>query len=281
MPPPSSASKKSPYFKNQLSRAAALESDLSEAKSEEKASRLRIQLCEVLSDVILSNPELSLRKDCFGRLWRSCFYARIGELRSRISREKRRKKSQASLDNLETTLKTFLKEGVTLYKYLVEQYEVKLLPSESQDENEALYADGVVAGLHRILIYLGDLYRYASSYPKAQECYEQAAKLAPSKGNPYNQMAVVAQLKQPDQPLSCVALFYYARSLLATHDPFPTSKGNLERLLEQNREWLQNYFGTRIVGTTNDYLRSKSRTDQGETSSRFSTLSVTSCRHSL
>jgi tetratricopeptide (TPR) repeat protein len=240
MPPPSSPSKKSPYFKSQLSRAAALESDLSEAKSEQQASRLRIQLCEVLSDVILSNPELSLRKDCFGRLWRACFYARIGELRSRISREKRKKQSKTALDNLESTLKTFLKEGVALYKYLVEQYEVKLLPSESQDETEPLPAtEGVVAGLHRILIYLGDLYRYACSYPKAQECYEQAAKLAPSKGNPYNQMAVVAQLKQPDQPLSCVALYYYARSLLATHDPFPTSKGNLERLLEQNRTWLQ------------------------------------------
>lgn len=49
----------------------------------------------------------------------------------------------------------------------------------------------------------------------------------------------MAQLKDSLAPLSCVALYYYARSLLASHDPFPTSKANLQKCLENNRTWLQ------------------------------------------
>ena len=236
---PSSHSPSS-YIKSQMARATNLEAQLAAHVSEEEASRIRIQLCEVLSDVILTSPEHALRKDCFGRMWRNCFYARIGELRSRISRERR--KNGASLKKLEAILKQFLKEAITLYKYLVEKYESKLLPSPSQESEEptpTTTTDGVVPGLHRILIHLGDLYRYSCSYSKAEDCYQRASKLAPSKGNPYNQLAVVAQLKDTSAPLSCVALYYYARSLLATHDPFESSKANLERLLESNREWLQ------------------------------------------
>jgi len=226
------------YLKSQLARATALEARLKDCANEEEASQLRIQLCEVFSDVMLMDPSFCLQKDCFGRLWRNCFYARIGELRSRISRERRKKGSNSK--KLEDLLKQFLKEGIQLYKYFVEQYQDMLLPSDSQaSEEEVVSMDGVVAGLHRIYIYLGDLYRYSCVYGKAEECYEKASRLAPSKGNPYNQLAVVAQLKDVEAPLCCLALYYYARSLLATHDPFFTSKNNLERMLESNREWLQ------------------------------------------
>lgn len=179
--------KKASYLKSQLTRAASLEAQLQQEKLHEAtASSLRIQLCEVFSELILSNAEYSLKKDVYGRLWRNCFYARISELRSRISRE-RRKQNEAALEKLEGVLKTFLKEAVALYKYLTEKYESLLLPSESQDDDD-MSLNGVVAGLHRLYIYLGDLYRYDTSYTKAQECYEQASRLAPSKGNPYNQL---------------------------------------------------------------------------------------------
>lgn len=229
---------KSPsHFKSQLSRASFLETQLSEESldlEEETRSNYRIELCEIFSELILQNPSLSLKKDVYGRLWRGCFYARIGELRSRISKEKKRK-NPTQMEKLEGILKTFLKEGIALYKYLTEKYESMLVEDEDSTAQE-----GVVAGLHRLYIYLGDLYRYALSYQKAEGCYLQASRLAPSKGNPYNQLAVVAQLKDANAPLFLIALYYYARSLLATHDPFPTSRSNLERLLQSNRDWLQN-----------------------------------------
>jgi tetratricopeptide (TPR) repeat protein len=247
-------------LKNQIIRATDLEAQLAALPpkaSEEKASRIRIQLCEVLSDVILTDPQFALRKDCTGRLWRNCFYARIGELRSRIAREKRKKGEATKLD---LSLKVFLKEAIALYKYFVDNYETKLLPplqsSQEEDSQQVSIAntkaqEGVVPGLHRILIHLGDLYRYSTNYSLAEKAYDRASKLAPGKGNPYNQLAVVAQLKDPSAPLSCMALFFYARALLASHDPFETSKANLARLLETNRAYLQTTSEDALLAATN------------------------------
>lgn len=249
------------HLKDQIIRATDLEAQLAALPpkaSEEKASRIRIQLCEVLSDVILTDPHFALRKDCTGRLWRNCFYARIGELRSRIARE-RRKTGQAT--KLEQSLKVFLKEAIVLYKYIVNNYETKLLPPSQMSQDEGSQQDsiantktqeGVVPGLHRILIHLGDLHRYSTNYSLAEKAYDRASRLAPGKGNPYNQLAVVAQLKDPSAPLSCVALYYYARALLASHDPFETSKANLARLLENNRAYLQTSSEEALLAATNN-----------------------------
>jgi hypothetical protein len=236
-------------LKKQLQRATDLEKQLGELpkSAEETAAKLRSQLCEILSDVLISDPSLALEKECAGRLWRNCFYAPIGVWRSRVSREKR--KQGANLAKLELSFKKFLTEAVTLYDYLVLQYQSKLQPSNSQansqDSSQESFRDNlasteaVVPGLYRLYIHMGDLQRYAQSYNKAEVCYFNASKLAPGMGNPYNQLAVVAQMK--DANMSCVALYWYARSLLATHDSFETSNSNLERLFSINRAYLQEH----------------------------------------
>jgi hypothetical protein len=43
--------------------------------------------------------------------------------------------------------------------------------------------------LYRILIHQGDLYRYDGDFTMAESSYSKASKLAPGKGNPYNQLA--------------------------------------------------------------------------------------------
>jgi hypothetical protein len=236
-------------LKKQLQQATDLEKQLGELpkSAEETAAKLRSQLCEILSDVLISDPLLALEKECAGRLWRNCFYAPIGVWRSRVSREKR--KQGANLAKLEQSFKKFLTEAITLYDYLVLQYQSKLQPSNSQansqdSSQESFRENGastkaVVPGLYRLYIHMGDLQRYAQSYNKAEACYFNASKLAPGMGNPYNQLAVVAQMK--DANMSCVALYWYARSLLATHDSFETSNSNLERLFSINRAYLQEH----------------------------------------
>jgi len=217
-----------------------------------------------------------------GRLWRSCFYVRIGELRGRISKEKSRfrklrkrggggeemtpggelDKQGKSIQTLEERLKVFIKEAVVLYEYLVDQFQEILLPhtgatqsTQSQSQNTQSQSQrsntddststneqkpGVVPTLHRLYIYLGDLHRYTCSYPSADAAYAKASCLAPGKGNPYNQLAVVAQLKDSSgaHPLPAVALYWYCRSLLAVHDAFETSRSNVERLFMANRKFL-------------------------------------------
>ena len=244
------------HCKEKLKKVDNLEEQLvklADTKSDEQASKFRMRLCEVLSDIILTDPLFSIKHDCIGRLWRNCFYAPIGILRARIAREKRKKLPNGP--KLQKTLNHFLSEAITLYDYLMTSYHTKLkqadptmslslTPGGSQSQSQQSQSQvatkdpaGVVPGLFRMYIHMGDLYRYEANYSKAQEFYEKASKLAPGSGNPYNQLAVVAQLKDTAAPLNTVALYWYARSLLTTHEPFEVSKANLARLFQSNRDW--------------------------------------------
>lgn len=263
----------------QLERASDLEEQLGSlaAKNnngdENKSYKLRSHLCEILSDVLISDPKRSLENnssmDCFQRLWRGCFYNPITIWRHRLSREKR--KRSPNLANTQEGFRNFLSEAVTLYDYLVLQYLTKLVPSATQDVNSTQQSslsydrsqledtqfasqtqstttitskqtttsslEGVVQGLYKLYIFLGDLHRYAEAYNKAEACYWNASKLGPGLGNSYNQLAVVAFAKDT----YCVALYWHVRSLLVTHGRFSTSSVNLERLFAMNRRFLEEH----------------------------------------
>lgn len=221
--------------------------------AEPKKAALRAKLCEMYSDMLLHDPQYASRKDCLNRLWRNCFYGHISELRKRLSAEQKRKGSKVI--DLTNNFNAFLTDAIQLYVYLVREYIGKLTTDltysqSSLSENNQLSQDseipplptmsslGVVNNLFRMYIHMGDLYRYSQNNDAADKSYLKASKLAPGKGNPYNQMAVVAAMQDTAAPLSCVAFYYYARSLLAVDDPFETSRENLLRLLEHNRVWL-------------------------------------------
>lgn len=175
---------------------------------EEKASSLRGQLCEVISDLTITDPAVADEHDLATMLWRSCFYVPICSFRKQISKAKR-KKGGSPPRTLETQFKRFLEEALQLYNYLSVQFQSKLVPpglsqgNSSQDMStqasdlprEPESTKGVVKGLYRLFIYTGDLHRYAESYDRASTCYLNAAKLSPGNGNPYNQMAVVSQVR--------------------------------------------------------------------------------------
>ena len=273
-----------------LDRAAKLEQQLSSLSAtngaESAASGIRVNLCELLSDIMLTDCSFSLRKDVSGRMWRHCFYGRIGELRARISKDRGRvRKLQKNgttagqdldalngrMKNSENNLKQFIIEAVKLYNYLIDQLQGRLLPhltcktqSQSQSSQESTSSKtrenidpGVVPTLHKLFIHLGDLHRYSNAYSASEEAYLKASYLAPGKGNPYNQLAVIAQLKESagSHPLPAVALYWYCRSLLAVHDSFETSRSNLERLLVANKNWIKQNVrvgdsGNEILNTT-------------------------------
>jgi Telomerase activating protein Est1. len=247
---------------DELDKATKLEAQLkcliaSDVNTESKASEIRIKLCEVFSDVLLTDCTTALRKDVTSRLWYSCFYNRIQELRQRLAKEKSRARKQSTNSDIddagktrikiaEQSLTNFIQEGITLYNFLVDRLQGSLLPpeetqSQSQfSENSQPYSKGTVPALHKLYIHLGDMHRYASSFSDAENAYLQASKLAPSKGNPYNQLAVVAQLKETNgYPLPAMALYWYCRSL-SSYEVFETSKGNIERLFVANEKWLMN-----------------------------------------
>jgi hypothetical protein len=121
--------------------------------SENKANQIRVPLCEILSDILLTDPAFSVQKDVLGRLWRHCFYSRIGPQRARIAKEKRKQHLQGqgqgplqmsnstnAAAKLEKNLYFFLQEAVTLYEYLVENLQSKLSNDKSTASGTASMA---------------------------------------------------------------------------------------------------------------------------------------------
>jgi len=255
-----------------LAGAADLERQLGNitaTNDDNKPSKLRSHLCEVLTEILLANPTFASENHCFQRLWRGCFYKPISIWRQQVSREKR--KRSPNLATSQEGFKFFLSEAIKLYDCLVKMYLEKLCPASTQtqtqlsqdssvtfessqviedslmmngsDESDSLSSsvngdskslEDVVPGLYKLYIFLGDLHRYAEAYNKAEISYMNASKLGPGLGNPYNQLAVVAFSKEA----YCVSLYWYTRSLLATHEKFSTSSSNLERLFTTNRDFL-------------------------------------------
>jgi hypothetical protein len=230
-----------------------------------QVNHYRSQLCEKLCDLILYEPSMAQAPfDAVGRLWRHCFYERIKRTRARIQKEKKKRTTPNNNNNsssshqqqqFQDSLHIFLREGVTLFDYLCDRMQKKLLPSEQQEREEesetphsVLVHDrnqdkrGIVACLHRLYVHLGDLHRYAEKYPSASAAYWTAAHLGPGIGHSYNQLAVVAQVQQQQQQNSAamISVYWYARALAATVEPFGTAHANLQRLLALNREWIQN-----------------------------------------
>lgn len=242
-----------------LAQAADIEQQLEGLPSsteDDQAQRLRRHLCEILSDILLLDSQIALEHNCCSRLFNNCFYKVVSGYRKRILREKRKK--GPNVKTLTKQFKQFLNEASGLYKFLVDTYHAKLLPDYSQDRENSqadntqessmslddegsspASTEGVVNVLFYFYIHHGDLYRYAEAHAKAEACYLNAAKLAPGKGNPYNQLAVVTQIK--DETMSCVALYWYARSLISTHQAFETSTSNLDKLFTANRAFLQEH----------------------------------------
>jgi len=214
-----------------LHLAEELESRLRQSSNnKDNVRNIRVQLCEHLSDIILSHPDIALKEDCLGRLWHGCFYQRIQELRGLISKEKKKENGNAGM--YEESLKVFLDEAIKLYEFLDKRLK-SLLTHEDKE-------DGLVPCLYRLYIHLGDLLRYSNAnHTEVEKTYLKASKLSPGRGNPYNQLAVVAQ--QHVYPRTCIALYWYARALLASVEPFQTSRSNLTRLFTFNKTCIESH----------------------------------------
>jgi hypothetical protein len=213
----------------------------------------------------------------FNSILHSCFYSPINFWRQRIRKETKRKggggqhpnSNAASIQKLEQGFANFLREAITLFEYLVTQYKSKLLgptsysqsqtqpssQSQSQSQEEFLSAfpedaqtsmEGVVTGIYRLLIFLGDLHRYNQAYATAEATYHTASKLAPGLCQHYNQLAVTSQIKDSTGGMTCVPLYWYARAILSyqctsTHNDVTNSMGNLQHLFKANRQQLEEY----------------------------------------
>ena len=240
----------STYFAEKLTKASDLIARLE--ANPNAATKTTHEIVEILGDLIMSNPLEAHLQDVPSRLWTVCFYDKVKMYRSKISRAKRKKDPE--LKRLTKQFEKLCDEGTEYYKLLVDHSKGTLkkamqsqaedsgsqdLASDSLPEGEVSSVEGVVQCFYKVSLHLGDLYRYSEKFKLSEESYLEAAKLAPGKGNPYNQLAVVTLTECPD--LSFNALYWYARSLLATHESFQTTNANLTRMFADNRNYLNEH----------------------------------------
>mmetsp|Transcript_26154 Transcript_26154/g.72134 ORF Transcript_26154/g.72134 Transcript_26154/m.72134 type:complete len:970 (+) Transcript_26154:232-3141(+) len=239
---------------------------------EEEADSLRGPLCSLFADMIMEDPKASCEMMVDSRLWNKCFYSRIHQLRSAIAKERRGKNAAAVQEN-QRGMEKAVREALALYNYLCQTLQGTMTGNLSQtqysqqsEEEEDSYIrgdntqlgesqqqgpkakEGIVQMVHYLYIRIGDLHRYRRLFSQAQASYENAIALGPGHGTPYNQLAVVDQSKE--NPQNVISLYWYARAVLATHDPSEISFRNAERLLDENHEAMMKNHGRDELSST-------------------------------
>ncbi|GBG25884.1 Ankyrin-1 [Hondaea fermentalgiana] len=188
--------------------------------------------------VILDDPHLAARREVEDQLWRYCYYKRIEEFRKNLAQAGR--PSQAS-DAREAAQRQralrgdflhFLDVAQSQYSAFLDRLEEKRESTSSDEARKTLYATSI----HRCHLFSGDLARYRElndtsrdkkSFDAASRHYRQALKAYPHKGNPHNQLAVLAQYRNA----MVIALFRYVMAL-SVAEPFETARTNLGMLYD-------------------------------------------------
>ena len=206
--------------------------------NESMCQTYRLKLCEVLTKLLLSQPsEVLVKHNIAFRLWNHCFYTRIRQLRERIAKElrrdERRVKTQESsnAELVEKIYKVFLNEGIQMYSSLITKFKSSgKVSTAKQATHDSPYKDPTLILLHSFYLRHGDLQRYTTNFNEAQKSYQHAIDLLPGLGEPYNHLGVMSL--QKEQPF--LSLYFYARSLLASEEPFAVTHQNLWRLLSDS-----------------------------------------------
>lgn len=94
--------------------------------------------------------------------------------------------------------------------------------------------------LQHILVHVGDLNRYSNQIDLAKVFYQYAIQTIPCLGQPYNQIAILHEMKDPRSLLTpghnqLITTYYYVRSI-AIKVTFPLAIANLEKLFQRLKD---------------------------------------------
>jgi protein SMG7 len=94
--------------------------------------------------------------------------------------------------------------------------------------------------IQHILVHVGDLNRYSNQIDLAKTFYQYAINTTPCLGQPYNQIAILHEMKNPLSSLTpgqnqLITTYYYIRSI-AIKVPFPLAISNLEKLFQRLKD---------------------------------------------
>lgn len=95
--------------------------------------------------------------------------------------------------------------------------------------------------IQHILVHVGDLNRYSNNIDLAKTFYQYAIRTIPCLGQPYNQIAILHEMKNPSSLLTpgqnqLITTYYYIRSI-AIKVTFPLAISNLEKLFQRIKDF--------------------------------------------
>ncbi|XP_065371769.1 telomerase-binding protein EST1A [Calliphora vicina] len=182
---------------------------------------VRHDLQEIFKNLLLNNVKFCCEQKVDSFFWKVLFY----NMREHL-------KQQQNSPNAINYIQQIITEGIEFYEDIYQQLYEKYLSKESQQissinnlqistNQRSQHKLDLMARVtaQKLLIYLGDLWRYkikdlqGQDYDVAAKYYKQAQALVPSNGVPYNQLAIVAihNRKKFD------AIYYHMRSLMSSN----------------------------------------------------------------
>lgn len=156
---------------------------------------IRQELQEIFKSLLLNNLKFCCEQKVDSFFWKILFY----NMREHL------KLQQNTTQSAIKYIQKIISEGIEFYEDVYQQFQEKYLSSNNKmlqnSTNQRLqHKIDLMARVtaQKLLIYLGDLWRYkikdlqGQDYAEAAKYYHQAQALVPSNGVPYNQLAIVA-----------------------------------------------------------------------------------------
>eukprot|EP00088_Acartia_fossae_P070332 TRINITY_DN9387_c0_g1_i8.p1 TRINITY_DN9387_c0_g1~~TRINITY_DN9387_c0_g1_i8.p1 ORF type:complete len:997 (-),score=235.99 TRINITY_DN9387_c0_g1_i8:107-3097(-) len=196
------------------------------------------ELLKLLKKILLTDLDYALEKKVEQMLWNSCFKTFINHLQTK-SREKDAKiKAGAQM-----ALSAILENSSGFYILLLEEIRLRfdltvpflqngspygIMQNQKEKEEEKVIPSKASTNYicQHCLVHLGDIARYRNNLQQAQVFYRHATTMAPSSGQPYNQLAILEASN--GNKLSTV--YFYVRAISLAY-PFPAAFTNLSKLL--------------------------------------------------
>ncbi|CAF3416782.1 unnamed protein product, partial [Rotaria sp. Silwood2] len=106
--------------------------------------------------------------------------------------------------------------------------------NQHSNHNRSCKEASMLYFIQHILVHVGDLNRYSNQIDLAKTFYQYAIQTIPCLGQPYNQIAILHEMKNPLSLLTpgqnqLITTYYYIRSI-AIKVTFPLAISNLEKL---------------------------------------------------
>lgn len=195
------------------------------------------ELAKLLKAILITDLDYGLEKKVEQLLWNSCFKNYIAYLQTKSKDKRSKDRAEAQV-----TLSWFLENASGFYILFLE--EIRLTFSLSVPFLQAGSPYGTVSNQNvgkpskkpskascnyicqHCLVHLGDIARYRHSLQQAESFYRHAISMAPSSGQPYNQIAILEASRS--NKLSTV--YFYVRAV-SLNFPFPAAFTNLGKLL--------------------------------------------------